>query len=152
MEFCETVMEKSWNFVAKISWQPCMFHLIQWALLEYEYTDHTWALGSQVPSWSQYTCSQLSPVILRLGQVHFAAVAFHTPPLQHSLEENPTSSQNVPVYPQKQFTQALLSLDHVPPLSQCILWQNVPVMRRVGQIHRLCFSCQTAGNRGIGKS
>ncbi len=23
MEFCDTVMEKSWNFVAKISWQPC---------------------------------------------------------------------------------------------------------------------------------
>ncbi len=22
MEFCDTVMEKSWNFVAKISWQP----------------------------------------------------------------------------------------------------------------------------------
>ena len=24
MEFCDMVMEKSWNFVAKISWQPCM--------------------------------------------------------------------------------------------------------------------------------
>ena len=23
MEFCDTVMKKSWNFVAKISWQPC---------------------------------------------------------------------------------------------------------------------------------
>ncbi len=23
MEFCDTVMEKSWNFVATISWQPC---------------------------------------------------------------------------------------------------------------------------------
>ncbi len=23
MEFCDTVMEKSWNFVSKISWQPC---------------------------------------------------------------------------------------------------------------------------------
>ncbi len=23
MEFYDTVMEKSWNFVAKISWQPC---------------------------------------------------------------------------------------------------------------------------------
>ncbi len=23
MEFCYEVMEKSWNFVAKISWQPC---------------------------------------------------------------------------------------------------------------------------------
>ena len=24
MEFCDTVMEKSWNFVVKISWQPCL--------------------------------------------------------------------------------------------------------------------------------
>ena len=24
MEFCDTVMEKSWNFVATISWQPCV--------------------------------------------------------------------------------------------------------------------------------
>ncbi len=24
MEFFDRVMEKSWNFVAKISWQPCM--------------------------------------------------------------------------------------------------------------------------------
>ncbi len=24
MEFFDTVMEKSWNFVVKISWQPCM--------------------------------------------------------------------------------------------------------------------------------
>ena len=24
MEFCDMVMEKSWNFVAKISWQPCL--------------------------------------------------------------------------------------------------------------------------------
>ncbi len=23
MGFCDTVMEKSWNFVATISWQPC---------------------------------------------------------------------------------------------------------------------------------
>ncbi len=22
MEFCDTVMEKSWNFVVRISWQP----------------------------------------------------------------------------------------------------------------------------------
>ncbi len=24
IEFCDTVMEKSWDFVAKISWQPCI--------------------------------------------------------------------------------------------------------------------------------
>ncbi len=25
MEFCDTVLEKSWNSVAKISWQPCFY-------------------------------------------------------------------------------------------------------------------------------
>ncbi len=24
MEFCNTVMEKIWNFLANISWQPCI--------------------------------------------------------------------------------------------------------------------------------
>ena len=29
MEFCDTVMEKSWNFVAKISWQPCIYTIFR---------------------------------------------------------------------------------------------------------------------------
>ncbi len=28
MEFCHWVMEKSWNFVMKISWQPCKIHFL----------------------------------------------------------------------------------------------------------------------------
>ena len=30
MEFCDTVMEKSWNFVATISWQPCKRDHLLW--------------------------------------------------------------------------------------------------------------------------
>ena len=28
MELCDTVMEKSWIFVAKISWQPCYNNML----------------------------------------------------------------------------------------------------------------------------
>ncbi len=35
MEFYDTVMEKSWNFVAKISWQPCLQSIL--VLIHYLY-------------------------------------------------------------------------------------------------------------------